>query len=333
MGPTGRTGAARSDGALVPWGIHDLGFNGRKGPWRAGANENTVLTVSHPVLVQGQPLPAGSVRACTCWPGHTEWTVIFSKNSTSWGSFSYDEKEDQLRVTVTPEKTPYREWLSYEFLDRKPDRATVALDWEELRVPFTIVVPDMASLYVANLRNELRNAPGFSWQNWQAAAQDRVQANVNLAEALTWAENAISLPGIGVPSFSTYMTKAQVLEKLSRNAERRQGDDRRDGPAQRPAGGDPPVRPPAPRPGQTGRGDGGLPEERRPVRRRMAHARRAGARLFGRRRLQAGARACGEGARTGAGSAEQEEPRRRGRQAEGGPRHERHALDDTGGQT
>ena len=217
-GPNGQDRRGKIYGALVPWGIHDLGFNGRKGPWRAGSNENTVLTVSHPVLVQGQPLPAGSYGVHML-AGPTEWTVIFSKNSTSWGSFSYDEKEDQLRVTVTPEKAPYREWLSYQFLDRKPDRATVALEWEELRVPFMIVVPDMASLYVANLRNELRNAPGFSWQNWQAAAQYCVQANANLAEALTWAENAISLPGIGVPSFSTYATKAQVLEKLSRNAD------------------------------------------------------------------------------------------------------------------
>ena len=217
-GPNGQDRRGKIYGALVPWGIHDLGFNSRKGPWRAGANENTVLTVSHPVLVQGQPLPAGSYGVHML-AGPTEWTAIFSKNSTSWGSFSYDEKEDQLRVTVTPEKAPYREWLSYEFLERKPDRATVALEWEELRVPFTIVVPDMASLYVANLRNELRNAPGFSWQNWQAAAQYCVQANVNLPEALTWAESAISLPGIGVPSFSTYHTKAQVLEKLSRNAD------------------------------------------------------------------------------------------------------------------
>ncbi len=42
---------------------------------------------------------------------------------------------------------------------------------------------------------------------------------MNLPEALTWAENAVSLPGIGVPSFTTYRTKAQVLEKLSRNAD------------------------------------------------------------------------------------------------------------------
>lgn len=73
-------------------------FAGRKGPWRAGSNENTVFDVSHPVLVQGKPLPAGRY-GLHMLAGPTEWTLIFSKNSTSWGSFSYDEKEDQLRVT------------------------------------------------------------------------------------------------------------------------------------------------------------------------------------------------------------------------------------------
>ena len=56
--PNGDDRRGKIWGTLVPYGIHDLQFNDRKGPWRAGANENTVFTVSHPVKVQGQPLPA-----------------------------------------------------------------------------------------------------------------------------------------------------------------------------------------------------------------------------------------------------------------------------------
>jgi tetratricopeptide (TPR) repeat protein len=202
----------------VPWGIHDLGFNNRKGPWRAGANENTVFSVSHAVMIDGQPLPAGRY-GLHMLAGEREWTVIFSKNSSSWGSFSYDQAEDALRVTVKPEKAPYREWLTYDFTERKPDRATVALLWEEIRVPFTITVPDLATLYIDNMRLELRNAAGFRWQSWQAAAQYCLQQNKNLPEALTWAETAIALPGIGQANFSTLSTKAQILEKLSRTSD------------------------------------------------------------------------------------------------------------------
>lgn len=217
-GPNGEDRRGKIWGALVPYGIHDLGFNNAKGPWRAGANENTVLTVSHPVKIQGQPVAAGRY-GLHMLAGEKEWTLILSKNSTSWGSFSYDEAEDALRVTVAPEKAPYREWLAYDFIDRQHDRATLALHWEELRVPFTIAVEDAAGLYIDNMRRELRNFAGFRWQSWQTAAQYCVQQNRNLPEALTWAEKAIAMPGIGQANFATLSTKAQILDRLSRTSE------------------------------------------------------------------------------------------------------------------
>ncbi len=216
--PNGADRRGKIWGTLVPYGIYELQFNNRKGPWRAGANENTVFTVSHPVKINGQPLPAGRYGLHMI-AGEKEWTVIFSKNSTSWGSFSYEQAEDALRVTATPEKAPYREWLAYDFVDRKPDRATVALEWEELRVPFTITVDDVQGLYIDNMRRELRNAAGFRWQQWQTAAQYCLQQNRNLPEALTWAENAIAMPGIGQANFATLSTKAQILEKMNKTTE------------------------------------------------------------------------------------------------------------------
>jgi len=217
-GPNGDDRRGKIWGGLVPYGIYDLGFNNRKGPWRAGANENTVFTVSHPVKIEGKALPAGRYGLHMI-ASPSDWTLILSKNSTAWGSFTYDESEDALRVTVKPEKAPYREWLTYDFTDRKPDRATVALAWEELRIPFTITVDDMPGLYIENLRSELRGNPGFNWQNWVTAAQYCLQVNKNLDEALKWADYSISTPGVGQANFTTYSTKAQILEKLSRTAE------------------------------------------------------------------------------------------------------------------
>ena len=82
------------------------------------------------------------------------------------------------------------------------------------------------------MRLELRNAAGFRWQSWQAAAQYCLQQNRNLPEALTWAETAITLPGIGQTNFSTLSTKAQILAKMSRTEEADGGD----GEGARPAG-------------------------------------------------------------------------------------------------
>jgi hypothetical protein len=60
--------------------------------WRAGANENTTITFSHAVLIEGKPLDKGTYGLHMI-PNADEWTIIFSKNSTSWGAFTYDEKE------------------------------------------------------------------------------------------------------------------------------------------------------------------------------------------------------------------------------------------------
>ncbi len=209
--PTGEDRTGKIWGGLVPYGLTNLGFGScTECPWRAGANENTVFSVSHDVEIEGAPLAAGSYGLHMI-PGKDEWTIIFSNNSTSWGSFFYDESEDALRVTVEPRSNPYHEWLSYEFIDRDPSQATAALMWENLAVPFTITVPDMASVYMESIRKELRNAPGFQWQNWNAAAQYALQ-NGYEEEALQWAHTAVEQPFVGQENMTTLSTLSQALE-------------------------------------------------------------------------------------------------------------------------
>jgi len=216
-GPGGKDRRGEIWGKLVPYGLSDLGFGNRKpGPWRAGANENTVFAVSHDVKVQGQTLPAGRYGVHMI-PDPKEWTVIFSKNADVWGSFFYEESEDALRVKTTPKKHEYREWLTYEFTERRPADATLELQWEDLAVPLSIKVDNISDIYISRLRNELKNMPGFDYRDWDAAAQFCVTANTHLDLALDWAEKAISMPGIGVTTFSTLSTKALVLSKLGRD--------------------------------------------------------------------------------------------------------------------
>ena len=125
-GPNDRRGKIWGD--LVPYGMSDLGFNGCAScPWRAGANENTTFTVTHDVQVQGQKLPAGTYGLHMI-PGKDEWTIIFSKDANAWGSYWYDAKNDALRVKTKPAKSEYHEWLTYEFTERDPAKATVALE-------------------------------------------------------------------------------------------------------------------------------------------------------------------------------------------------------------
>jgi len=216
--PDGTDRRGKIWGGLVPYGAPDDPFGTcTECPWRAGANQNTVFTVSHDVKIEGQPLPAGSYGLFMI-PGTDEWTVAFSKNSTSWGSYFYDAKEDALRVKVKPSKAEYNEWLTYEFTDRRPDRATVALKWEELQVPITITVDDPTGLYLARIREELRNSPGFNWQNWLAAAQYALRAKRN-EDALAFAEVATSRQFVAMENFQTLSTLAQAQEATGMTAE------------------------------------------------------------------------------------------------------------------
>ncbi|MFT3701591.1 MAG: DUF2911 domain-containing protein [Agriterribacter sp.] len=206
-------------GELIPKGFTDPGFGSSKSaPWRAGSNQNTTIEFSNNVKVEGQPLAAGKYGFFIAY-GPEESTLIFSSNSTSWGHYYYNDKEDVLRVKVKPVKLDQSvEWLKYEFMNETNNTAVVALEWEKLKIPFTIEV-DYLKDQVESFRRELRNSNGFIWESWNQAAQWCVQNNTNLDEALLWADSATSVTFGGDNSFVAATTKAQVLEKLGRGDE------------------------------------------------------------------------------------------------------------------
>jgi hypothetical protein len=208
--PDGHDRAGHIWGELVPYGLYDLGYNDCKEcPWRGGANENTVFTVSHPVKIEGQDLPAGSYGLFFI-AGKDEWTVIFSKEYKSWGAFWYSPKEDQLRVKVKPAECEYHEWLTYDFIDRETDHATVALKWERMQVPIRITVDDMAGVYVANLKQEFRNAQSFKADNFRDAAIFCLTSKSHLDQGLVWARTAVEDPANGVTNIRTLSVLAEL---------------------------------------------------------------------------------------------------------------------------
>jgi hypothetical protein len=181
--------------------------------WRAGANENTTITFSDDVSVEGKPLAAGTYGLHTI-PDKDQWTIIFSKNATSWGSFSYDEKEDALRVTVKPRSAEAFEQLTYEFEDVKPDSAAATLRWEKLAVPFRITV-DVKAVVLKSVKNELRNVGGFTWAGYDEAAQWCLDNNYNLEEALKWEETSIQ----NEDRFENWETKSRILDAMGKKDE------------------------------------------------------------------------------------------------------------------
>ncbi|HEX6170841.1 MAG TPA: DUF2911 domain-containing protein [Chitinophagaceae bacterium] len=206
-------------GQLVHAGYMDQGFgNSKMAPWRAGSNENTTMEFSTDVKIEGKDLPAGKYGFFIAYDPN-ECTLIFSKNSTSWGSYYYNDKEDALRVKVKPVALDKSvEWLKYEFSNETENSATIALMWEKLMIPFKVEV-DYIKAQLASFRNELRTEKGFIWQSWEQAANWCLQRNVNLDEALLWADSASSRTFGGDKSFQAASTKAQILEKLGKKDE------------------------------------------------------------------------------------------------------------------
>lgn len=178
--------------------------------WRAGANENTTITFPDDVLVEGKPLAAGTYGLHMI-PNKDEWTVIFSKNSTSWGSFSYDEKEDALRVAVKPQPADFRESLTYTFEEVKPDSAAATLRWEKLAVPFHIGV-DVKAVVLRSVKQELRSVGGFTWAGYDEAAQWCLDNNYELEQALKWEETSIQ----NEDRFENWETKSRILAAMGR---------------------------------------------------------------------------------------------------------------------
>ena len=218
--PTGEDRSGKIWGQLVPWGMVNLGFGtAKESPWRAGANENTVFYASHDINIEGQKLSAGHYGIHIVPSETGSWTLIFSKDYSSWGSFFYNPDEDALRVEVNPVESEFSEWLNYGFEDRQLGSCTAYLEWENLKVPFKIEVPDIHSLYISKIREELKSSPGFNYTSWMQAATYCANNKINLDEALIWADNAISAPFIGQENFQTLQTKALVLNTMNNTEE------------------------------------------------------------------------------------------------------------------
>lgn len=130
-------------GELVPFGMNpgNKYSKDKPYPWRAGANENSTIEFNKPVLIEGNQLPEGKYGIHMI-PSKKAWTIIFSKKNSEWGSFSYDEKEDALRITVIPENAPHQEWLTYGFDNLEGKSALAFLHWEKLKIPFNVKVAE-----------------------------------------------------------------------------------------------------------------------------------------------------------------------------------------------
>ena len=201
-------------GKLVPYGLTNLGFgNGKPGPWRAGANDATVFQVTDDVLVNGQPLKAGTY-SLSAIPGKDDWTIILNNDYGQWGAFAYDAKKDALRVKAKPRQVPEsQESLLYSFDTVTANTATVNLRWEKVSVPFTVEVKDVKATWRA--RTDALIAANPTNEVFPLQAANTFAADKNWDLALTYVDQSIKVK----PTFRNLSAKANILRNAGRKEE------------------------------------------------------------------------------------------------------------------
>lgn len=198
-------------GGIVPY---DFVVDGVEYPWRAGANQRTVIEFKHDVLIEGKPLKAGSYGLVVL-VSKKKWTFIFSKGKT-WGAFNYKKENDVLRVTVAAETCPHQEWLRYEFVDRKASSAKVELAWEQTKAGFTITVDELS-----NTINDLLKKEKKSPADYQSLAEYTLRKDPSKkATAMQWIDQSLDMK-IGRYNHKPYskLLKADLLIAMGNTKE------------------------------------------------------------------------------------------------------------------
>ena len=202
-------------GKQVPYGFNKTNF-GSQGdiPWRAGANENTIISFSDDVKIEGKDIAAGSYGLHMALYEDGKVTVIFSTNTSSWGSYFYNEDEDALRVDVQLEDHSKTQVLSYDFIEYGRDYTVLALAWDDKMIPFKIEV-DVDDIVIEDYSDMLRGQAGFGWQPYITAANYCLQNNTHIEQGLTWIDISIARN----QNFQNLSVKAGLLELTGKEAE------------------------------------------------------------------------------------------------------------------
>jgi len=181
--------------------------------WRTGANEATSVTFTSDVRINGQPLRAGTYSLHTV-PTRNEWTVIFNSKAEQWGSYAYDEASDALRIQVKPQAHEFTEWMHFSFPEIAVDKATVALDWEKLRIPFEIQVGTI-DLALTNARQAMSSLAKDDHQTAFRSAAFAFENNVATDDARKWIDQSIAIK----ETWLNLRLKSQMLAKEGKTEE------------------------------------------------------------------------------------------------------------------
>ncbi len=180
--------------------------------WRTGANSATKISFSTPVKLNGTAIPAGKYELYTI-PTPKDWTVIIHRDSSAWGAYKYDQKNDIARFQAQPVALPTAmESFAIGISNLRSESAVLYLAWEKVRVPIQLET-DVKSVLVPQI--EAVMASDAEKKPYAQAALYYFENNIDLDKAEKWMDAAIAA---SPKTFYFSYHKARILAKKGNKA-------------------------------------------------------------------------------------------------------------------
>lgn len=186
-------------GELVPFGKI----------WRTGANENTLISFSEDVVIDGKTLAKGKYSLYTL-PKADNWEIIFYKTIDNWGEpETWDEANVVLRANAKPMTTDRRlETFTISFGNVEMDSANLELAWEKTYVNIKFEVPTKKAV-MASIDKTLA---GPTAGDFFSAGQYFFNSNADLTKSLEMVNKALSLSKTGDDAPFWYLRQKSLIQ-------------------------------------------------------------------------------------------------------------------------
>lgn len=175
--------------------------------WRTGADEATTISFGDEVKINGSRIEPGKYSLFTI-PDADRWTIIFNKAAKQWGAFNYDSTKDILRIKAKPIQHEFTESLQFSFSNVTVNSADVNIDWENVRVHFTIEF-DVDKKAYTNIKKAFEDAKPDNWVIYAVSANYAADNSIHINEAMQWIDKSISIKG----TYYNYYVKAKLFGK------------------------------------------------------------------------------------------------------------------------
>jgi hypothetical protein len=154
--------------------------------WRTGANAATTITFTENVIIEGNPVPAGTYSLFSI-PDRTDWTIILNKTVKQWGAYSYKQADDLLRFTVKSKRVnEKRETFTMAFSNSTTKSTDLYLVWDRTAVMIHLETTDDAKV-MANIDELMKGERKPYYFN---AIQYYYENNKDVDKALGWVAEA-----------------------------------------------------------------------------------------------------------------------------------------------